>query len=386
MTNNADSKAISKRHDTNLWAEIRTLYESKTNPNYDKIKTILVAEFALEDFPSKRTVERRAKKEEWKRYEDDTHVKIAPNRYSEDFWLCVRAIYESNPKITHKRLKELVQNELQCADFPSQDVVRVMATKQAWERSDALLKQSDANLKKLKSSVNNLQNIKGDMVISSKGKDVINHIIDHNGEDDGDKIDDNVHDFDAALELAHSKKMGIKNLLMSSQIKRKQMSEIIIKSRKRMMTINDIGDHLTDELVYNNLLLTDEEFLRVCPPDLLDRISYQQKRLGQTAGIFNELAFNRRESIKFELSLYGVTIEDLKDVDESKMVKDLNDDAAYEAQKKRLEEEKIRIAERRRYIDSGGLQEDVEAEMQRRMAEAAQDGEEIDEGEFQEVD
>jgi hypothetical protein len=386
MTDKANSKAISKRHDTNLWAEIRTLYESRTNPNYDKIKTILVAEFALEEFPSKRTVERRAKKEEWKRYEDDTHVRIAPNRYSEDFWLCVRAIYESHPKITHKRLKELVQNELQCADFPSQDVVRAMATKQAWERSDALLKQSDANLKKIRSSVNNLQSIQGTMIISSNEKGANNHIIDHEVDEDEDAEEGNVFDFDAALELAHSKKMGIKNLLMSTQIKRKQMSEIIIKSRKRMMTINDIGDHLTDALVYNNELLTDEEFLRICPSELLERIANQQKRLGQTAGIFNELAFNRRESIKFELSLYGVTIEDLKDVDEGKMVKDLNDDTAYEAQKKRLEEERNRIAERRRYIDSGGLQEDVEAEMQRRMAEAAQDDDEVDEGVFQEVD
>lgn len=105
------------------WAEIRTVYESKTKPNYEKIKSILCAEFNLDTFPSQRTIQRRASSEKWQKYESEREVKIAHNKYSDDFWLCVRRIHESNPKLTHKRLKALVQNELQCNDFPSHDVV-----------------------------------------------------------------------------------------------------------------------------------------------------------------------------------------------------------------------------------------------------------------------
>lgn len=151
--------AISKRYDTDLLREIRTLYESKTQPNHAKIKDILCAEFNLDSFPSKSTMQRRALKEGWKKYEDDQTVKIAPNKYSDDFWICVRNIYETNSRITYKRLKETVQNELQCADFPAQDVVAAKAEKEGWKRADKLLKKSDSNLKKISSGVKKITSL-----------------------------------------------------------------------------------------------------------------------------------------------------------------------------------------------------------------------------------
>lgn len=92
--------------------------------------------------------------------------------------------------------------------------------------------------------------------------------------------------------------------------------------------------------------------------------------LREVSAIYSDLSFNKRENIKFQLSLYGVQMEDLKDVDDAKRVNDLNDNTAYDAQRERLAAERERIAARRRYIDSGGLQEDTDAEMERRMAEA----------------
>ena len=109
MTKTDDS--ISKRHNTNLWAEIRKLYESKTQPDYQRIKAILSAEFDLGKFPSERTVQRHAKDEGWKRHIPEDNIKAFNNTYTPEFWLCVRAVYESNPQLTHKRLRELVQNE-----------------------------------------------------------------------------------------------------------------------------------------------------------------------------------------------------------------------------------------------------------------------------------
>ena len=74
--------------------------------------------------------------------------------------------------------------------------------------------------------------------------------------------------------------------------------------------------------------------------------------------------------MKFELSLYGVTIEDLQKAGETSKAVAMDDNTAFEAQREKLRQEKERIAERKRYIESGGLQADVNEEMKRRMAEA----------------
>ena len=111
----------------------------------------------------------------------------------------------------------------------------------------------------------------------------------------------------------------------------------------------------------------------------------QLKLLKSISETYSNLSFNKRENIKFELNLYGVQLEDLKDVDETKRVNDLNDNTAYEAQKERLALERESIAQRRRYIDSGGLEADTNAEMERRMMEA-QDADEESEIEDDEVD
>lgn len=151
--------AISKRCDTDLLREIRTLYESKTQPNHAKIKDILCAEFNLDDFPSRSTVHRRSVKEQWKKYDDDQSVKLAPNKYSDDFWICVRKVYESHSRMTYKRLKETVQNELQCTDFPSQPMVAIKAEQEGWKRADKLLKKSDTDLKNISSCVKKIMSM-----------------------------------------------------------------------------------------------------------------------------------------------------------------------------------------------------------------------------------
>lgn len=96
--------------------------------------------------------------------------------------------------------------------------------------------------------------------------------------------------------------------------------------------------------------------------------------LCQILEFYNDFSFNRRESIKFELSLYGTQLEDLKEENDAKRVKDLNDNKAYEAQQLRLASEAERIAARRRYIDSGGLEEEVNTEMEQRMKDVELDG------------
>lgn len=368
MTKKADLNQISnRRYDAELWAKIRTVYESKTHPNYEKIKSMMYVEFNLDTFPSQRTVERHAVKERWIRYEDEIINKVAPNKYSDDFWLCVRRVHESNPKTTYKRLKELVQNELKCNNFPSQQAIAYKAKHEGWERSDSLLKKSDATLKKLIRSVKKIESkniLKEDL---NNKENFGNQKLGHS-----DTVID-VNDFDFIKEIVECEKVNIKNLLTNAQVRRKSQAEVIVKSRRRMALNNDFGDLLSDQLVIISTLLMSEKIRHTFTKPMMKQLKDQLNTLCQIAEDYNNLSFNKRESIKFELSLYGTQLEDLKDVNDTKRVKDLNNDKAYEEQQLHLEAQKEQIAARRRYIDSGGLEEEVNTEMERRMKEVESD-------------
>ncbi|WP_159153794.1 hypothetical protein [Acinetobacter johnsonii] len=54
-------------------------------------------------------------------------------------------------------------------------------------------------------------------------------------EDEGELLD-----FDVMTEIIDSEKRAIKNLLMTSQIKCRNMAEVILKARKRMSIMNDL--------------------------------------------------------------------------------------------------------------------------------------------------
>ena len=87
--------------------------------------------------------------------------------FPEEFWMCVQAIYEANPKINYKRLRELVENELQCADFPSAQAVSAKAKAGNWARADSLVLKNDPELQKMKQQVNRLVS-NADLIIYDK--------------------------------------------------------------------------------------------------------------------------------------------------------------------------------------------------------------------------
>lgn len=370
---------ISKRFGTELWDEIKKLYESKQVHSYEKIKSLLMAEFDLPSFPSKRTLERRAKDGKWKRYLEQD-IKNFNETYTCEFWECVKAVYESHPKITYKRLKEKVQNELQCINFPNADSINAKAKNEDWQVLSKLASKHDADLKNIVKNVKNLTN-GAKMLLSSNGKNVV---IEHEDNESGYENNDPVlEDFDAFNEVVQNQKSAIKNLLMNSQIKQKKMAEIIIKNRKRIGVMSDIGDMLNDQLVLNHTLLASREIQMM--GGAVEHITNENKILRQTIGLYNDLTFGRRETMKLELQMYGVGFDDLRVNDNEGRMKDLNDDTDYEAQKARLASEREEIAKRKLYIESGGLARDAEAEMNRRMAEAGEN-EEDEEYDFEGIE
>ena len=223
--------------------------------------------------------------------------------------------------MTHRQLKDLVQNELQISDFPSHTVLAKRAKLEGWEHADEALKKSDLTLQKQVSRVK----------IKIKQQKIIDENNDNN-QDDGDEDDYTAH----IRKMAEAEKTRFKNVTMTANIRTQKLAEVIIKSRKRMRTINEIGDLLSDELIGIGAIMSSQEFLKICPPDVYELYAAQERALTRAMSVYTQLAESRRESIKFELSLYGVQMDDLRDNDNNARMKDLNDDTAYEKQKQRL--------------------------------------------------
>lgn len=66
--------------------------------------------------------------------------------------------------------------------------------------------------------------------------------------------------FDTDQKFKKYENRAIKNLLMTSQIKRRNMAEVLLKARTRMSILNDFSDILSDELALMFQLLNSTQF------------------------------------------------------------------------------------------------------------------------------
>lgn len=373
-----DTPDIGKRNGGDLWLEIRRMYESNTQPSYEKIKELLMLEFNLDKFPSKRTFERRIKSENWVRNQQDSAN--ASQGYSDEFWHVVKTVYESDSSLTHKRLAELVQNELQIDHFPSRQAVAAKAKRDGWQSADKLIKRGDAALQRLKKNVKNSTKI----TIKVDGEDCGDFDIFEGHSSRFYDLDDDAKE--RLQDVQKALKTKIKNVLMEHQGKTIKIVEAIQNARKRMRSINEIGDMLSDRMMELYVLRSSPELQAMLPDEFRLALTQEEIALGSHLARYSELSYSRRESIKFELSLYGVNVEDLRDNDNAGRMKDLTDETAMNAQRERLIQQRKELMERRHYIESGGLEADAQKIQAERMAEMNEDYADCEEADFSEVD
>ena len=93
-----------------------------------------------------------------------------------------------------------------------------------WERADALLKKSDSNLKKLSRGVKKITSVEEFQGFISSLEDEEDQEFEHS------EVPQEVYQFDFIKELVEDEKRNIKNLLMTSQVRRKKQAEVIFKS------------------------------------------------------------------------------------------------------------------------------------------------------------
>ena len=197
----------------------------------------------------------------------------------------------------------------------------------------------------MKQQVNRLVNEPDLIIYDRKNKKIKPYKNEDDADDESEENEGELLDFDVMTEIIDSEKQTIKNLLMTSQIKRRNMAEVILKARKRMSIMNDFSDILFDELALNFQLLNSTQFRQVMGEAGENFLKDKMKKLGHVASVFNELSYNRREALKFELSLYGVTIEDLQNAGEEHKAILMVDNTAFEAKKAKLLQQKVRTAE-----------------------------------------
>lgn len=375
---------ISKRDGGDLWAEIRKLYESKKQLTYPKIKSLLMVEFDLDTFPSARTVQRHAKENGWKK-----PVVQVKDIYDDRFWEVVKTVYESHVKITYRELKELVQNELQIDHFPTNKSILERRKKDGWESLKAAVNLDDAQLKRVKKKINDAtQDIeKVEQTVKKQQRQAAESNEDDDEENEKFDFDDSA--FDYVISKMSDLESRSEFLTMSARKKSLDTLEFIELSRKRMANVSGIADHLSDQWVRYSSVATDLKFLQMCPPQLLRALKMIGNNLAAATYNLNSLAITRQNNTKLEYWMRGlITPEDLRDdKNTERHVPGDEDDEIYEEQRKRLMREHKEAAEIRRFIESGGMQADIDAELERRADEdaASYDDDEVMEGEFEEI-
>ncbi|WP_228276948.1 hypothetical protein [Acinetobacter johnsonii] len=120
--------------------------------------------------------------------------------------------------------------------------------------------KNDTELKKMRQSVNRLVSNADLIIYDKKSKQIKQHKNEEDADEESPEDEGELLDFDVMTEIIDSEKQAIKNLLMTSQIKRRNMAEVILKARKRMSIMNDFSDILSDELVLNFQLLNSTQF------------------------------------------------------------------------------------------------------------------------------
>ena len=107
----------------------------------------------------------------------------------------------------------------------------------------------------MKQQVNRLVNEPDLIIYDKKNKKIKAYKNEEDADERSEEDEGDLLDFDVMTEIIDSEKQAIKNLLMTSQIKRRNMAEVILKARKRMSIMNDFSDILSDELITNSHLL-----------------------------------------------------------------------------------------------------------------------------------
>ena len=98
----------------------------------------------------------------------------------------------------------------------------------------------------MKKQVNRLVSDADLIIYDKKSKKIKEYKNEQDADGESEEDEGELLDFDAMTEIIDSEKRAIKNLLMTSQIRRKNMAEVILKARKRMSIVNDFSGIIPD--------------------------------------------------------------------------------------------------------------------------------------------
>ena len=98
----------------------------------------------------------------------------------------------------------------------------------------------------MKQQVNRLVSNADLIIYDKKSKKIKEYKNEEDADEESEEDEGELLDFDEMTEIIDSEKRAIKNLLMTSQIRRKNMAEVILKARKRMSIVNDFSGIIPD--------------------------------------------------------------------------------------------------------------------------------------------
>ena len=295
-------------------------------------------------------------------------------KWTDEVWLCIRAVYESDSEMSVEDILKFVKQELDVESLPRRSSVQSRADREGWQRPQNLRQKTESELIKVMNKAR-----KEALFIDEENKDEENQYIDDSQLHDDDYIERRDASVSASI-------MSVKKLLSNSVKRKRKVAEVVRRDREMVERLQDIVEHVMDELIIHKTLMLSEDFKKVAYPEDMERV---ERTYGVNLGLVEPVLFmsNAVEKlVKMRIVLFGITPEDTREPETAGRVKDLEDPTAYIEQQKRLLARNKELAARRRYIESGGLDADVAREMNAKMQELGLNDDDISEAEFEEID
>lgn len=293
---------------------------------------------------------------------------------SDEVWACIRAVYESDGKMSIENILAFIQEDLGLENLPKRTSVQSRANKENWERPDNLRHKTHSQLIKIAEKARKeLLFVSDDLNININQCDIV--------ENEGEK------DYKTRRnEIIFSSMSSVKKLLSTSAKKKKKIADVIRRNRESVDQVRNIVEHVTDELIGSKTLMLSAEFRSFASPEDLEQV---ERSYGVHVGLIEpllDLTSAVEKLTKMDVALFGITPEDTREPETDGRMQSLEDDTAYIEQRERLRQQQLAQAERRKYIESGGLAAEVEQEMQERAkALKFDDDDDISEAEFEEI-
>lgn len=293
------------------------------------------------------------------------------NRYPEAVWICLRELYEASPKASVNAISTALSEMLDIA-VPSESAITRRIKKEKWEKvSKKQCKFTSKTLqKKMQKKYNENLTVSVEVTSLEGGVDELKN---------------------KQLSVSGN---GIARLYQEKIFLSRKSANVILDLRRDSYVIGQYHRMLIENLLDVDFKLDNfNEYFFSYPPELngmaMDEarvhLNIAHARITRSIGLIESMTTSLEKRAKIDFVLYGINPDDTRDPVSENRITNLDEDREYYEEQERISMDKQEaIANRMALLQSGVFEEQVRLEAMKKAA-VHDLGEEIEEGEFDEI-